>query len=90
MDNNSTIGTYGQTEYSANTTSGGVAWAELIIKSGMLRHDDIPVFSFAPLEEIRRDLLGAGHSIEEVDSTIAGLSELPEYANSNRNTSSKG
>ncbi len=78
------------TQYTSHHTFGGVDWAELLIESGMLRHEDIPVFSFAPLEQIRQDLLDAGYSHEEVDSTIAGLKQLPEYENSQRDTTSRG
>ena len=43
---------------------------------------DLPIFSFAPLNDIRKDLEKIGYSTEEIDSTIEGLSELPEYENS--------
>lgn len=52
-------------------------------------HDKIPVFSFAPLDEIRKDFLKAGFPKEEIKSMIVGLSQLPEYANSKRSKKSK-
>lgn len=76
---------YSHLPYTSKPTFGGVDWAEMMIEAGTLTHEEIPTFSFAPLDQIRRDLMEAGHSTEEVDSTIAGLSELPEYANSQRN-----
>ncbi len=50
-----------------------------------LTHEDIPVFSFPPLEEVKKEFLQAGYSGEEVESVTAGLSELPEYATSKTN-----
>lgn len=50
-----------------------------------LTHEDIPVFSFPPLEEVKKEFLQAGYSGEEVESITAGLSELPEYATSKVN-----
>lgn len=54
----------------------------IIIDFGMefSDHDNIPVFSFAPLNQIEKDLKSLGWSDEEIVSTIRGLSELPEYA----------
>lgn len=87
MDNTSTP--YTSLPYRTPPTFGGVSWAELLLEAGLLKHEDIPTFSFAPLDQIRKDLLGAGHSVEEVESTIAGLSELPEYAKGKRNQKRK-
>lgn len=78
-----------QSTYKTRPTYSGVNWAELKIEAGNLTHDDIPVFSFAPLDHIREDLAQAGYTQEEVESTIAGLSELPEYADSKRNKKSR-
>ena len=75
---------YIQLPYTYTPTFGGVGWAEMMIEAGTLTHDEIPTFSFAPLDEIRKDLAEAGHSEEEIESTIVGLSELPEYASSQR------
>lgn len=52
-------------------------------------HEDILEFQFSPLDEIKKDLLNSGHSPEEVKNVISGLSELPEYATSKRNTKSE-
>lgn len=84
-----TIGGYTKTSYSTTPTFAWVNWVDTLIKAGMLTHEDIPVFSFAPLDEIRKDLMEAGYPAKEIDSTIAGLSELPEYASSNRDQTSK-
>lgn len=85
-----TLSSWTDLPYETEPTLGGVDWAEMMIEAGTLTHDDIPIFSFAPLDQIRRDLVEAGHSEEEVESTIAGLSELPEYASSQRNQTSRG
>lgn len=55
---------------------------------GKIYHEDIPVFSFSPLDEIRKSLLESGHSKDEVDSVILGLSQLPEYDTSKRDKKS--
>lgn len=81
----STSTPYTQMRYTTKPTFTGVNWAEMMIEAGMLTHEDIPIFLFPPLEEIRKDLTEAGRSAEEIENTIAGLSELPEYANSHRN-----
>lgn len=82
MDDTSTP--YTSLPYRTQPTFGGISWAGLLLEAGLLRHEDIPTFSFSPLDQIRKDLLETGHSVEEVESTIAGLSELPEYAKNNR------
>lgn len=64
-----------------------IEWIDL--DENELIHRSIPIFSFAPLEEIEAHFLGCGYSKREVKSLITGLSELPEYANSNRNKKSK-
>src|SRR5437762_2192716 len=46
-------------------------------------HENIPVFDFKPLNKIRQELIKAGHSRQNVESIISGLSELPKYANQN-------
>ncbi len=48
-----------------------------------ITHEDIAITSFAPLDEIRKDFLSSGYSEDVVDSLIVGLSELPEYEESN-------
>lgn len=68
--------------YDNKPTVGGVNWAEMKIEAGELTHEDIPMFSFASLDQIRKDLEETGYPQEEIDSTIVGLSELPEYENS--------
>lgn len=64
-------------------------WIDQTIHKSNLTHENIPVFSFAPLDVIKKDYLEQGYSSEEVESMIAGLSELPEYAKSKRNKQSK-
>lgn len=74
--------------YETRPTFRGVNWDEIIedsTEAGTLTHEDIPTFSFASLDQIERDLEEQGYSEEEIESTIVGLSELPEYADSKRN-----
>ncbi|OGE25669.1 hypothetical protein A3C26_01755 [Candidatus Daviesbacteria bacterium RIFCSPHIGHO2_02_FULL_39_12] len=59
------------------------------LKRKTITHSDIPVFSFAPLSKIRKDLEKLDYSAEEIDSTIEGLSELPEYEDSKREQKSE-
>jgi N-dimethylarginine dimethylaminohydrolase len=80
-----TFSKYTQIPYGRTSAISGVEWAQMLNKAGLLSHEDIPVFSFASLKQIRKDLRKEGYSVAEIDSTIAGLSELPEYANSERN-----
>jgi len=89
MDNRSSFISYTDIPYKTKPTFGEVGWVETLIKWGMLTHKDIPEFSFALLGQIRKDLKEAGRSQEEIESTIAGLSELPEYETSNRNAQSR-
>lgn len=51
--------------------------------------DDEMLFQFPSLEQIRENMKAAGYSDEEIEDDIAGLSELPEYGNSNRNPTSE-
>lgn len=89
MDNQ-TIGNYTHLPYSTTSTSTWVNWTEVLVKYGELKHTDIPVFSYRPLDEIRRILKQEGYSTDEVEGTISGLSELPMYASqSNNNKASK-
>ena len=53
-------------------------------------HEDIPVFGFKPLNEIRQQLIQAGHTTEHVNSIINGLSELPEYASKSNTDETSG
>ncbi|OGK64407.1 hypothetical protein A2313_00790 [Candidatus Roizmanbacteria bacterium RIFOXYB2_FULL_41_10] len=58
-------------------------WKDMTINKGELLHQEIPMFTFPSLNEIRKEYLKKGYSSKEVNSMIAGLSELPEYARSN-------
>ncbi len=66
-------------------------WFEVAKKidniSDITSYDDIPVFNFRPLSEIRQSLEGAGHSATTIESIINGLSELPEYSSPDRTES---
>ncbi|MDO8497778.1 MAG: hypothetical protein Q7S61_04500 [bacterium] len=68
---------------------GSISAKDVIFESPINTHEDIPEFQFAPLDEVKKDLLDSGHSSEEVEEVIAGLSELPEYAKSRRIAKSK-
>ena len=76
---------YSQYELVKPITDLNTVWLDF----GKLTHNDIPVFSFAPLVEIKKDLLASGYSKKDVKSMIIGLSELPEYANSKYNKTRK-
>lgn len=89
MDN-PTVGNYTNTPYKTISISRWVNWVETLIELKNITHKDIPVFEFRPLEEIRSMLEEAGYSQQEVEGTISGLSELPEYASqSNINKTGK-
>lgn len=83
MDN-PTIGNYTHLPYSTTPTSAWVNWIEMLIELGELKHTDIPVLTYKPLDEIRRMLKQEGYSTDEVEGTITGLSELPMYANQSK------
>lgn len=89
MDNQ-TIGDYTNIPYATTTTSTWVNWIETLIETKSVTHKDIPVFKFRPLEEIRSMLQKAGYGKKEVEGTISGLSELPEYASQNRSNKTSG
>lgn len=76
---------YSQTfsEYT-NFDYGNTSSKNVNTESLSVTHEDIPEFLFAPLDEVKKDLLDSGRSPEEVESVIAGLSQLPEYATSKR------
>lgn len=83
-----TWGNYIGIPYTNPPTFSWVNLVETLIESRMLTHKDIPTFKFRPLEEVREMLQEAGYSQEDIDGTVSGLSELPEYANSHSNTTS--
>lgn len=54
-------------------------------KEQTFTHEDIQTFSFAPLDQIRKDLAEEGYTQSEIDREIEALSELPQYAKGKRN-----
>ncbi len=80
MDNQTGMN-YTQIPYKTRPTFGGVELAETLIEARIVTHDDIPMSSFASLDKIKIDMELQGFSPEEIEKNIAGLSELPEYAN---------
>lgn len=73
----------------SNYDFGRIVTKDVSFESSINTHEDIPEFEFSPLDEIKKDLLNSGHLAEDVENVIAGLSELPEYATSRRNTKGK-
>ena len=70
----------------SNYDFGRVSTKNVSLEDITITHDNIPEFLFSPLDQIEKDLLASGHSRKEVKSVMVGLSQLPEYATSKRNS----
>lgn len=66
-----------------------VIWVNEIVGESSFADNNIYLFEFRPLEQVKTILLSSGYSSEEVEKTIRGLSELPEYEGKSFKRSSK-